>query len=309
MNSRRTSLSFLIAVFLYFGCAIGVGIVSILFGNAESSLVWSNVTVEAAIALPGIVIALLSGERLSSFLGFHRIKLSTLLSIIPFTMLSMPLINLLNLITQFWVENTAAGVMEDYGIARMPFWQVWLLIGVFAPFCEEAACRGVFYRGYRKTWGPFRAMLLSAFLFALIHMNINQAVYAFAMGIMAVLLVEATGSLWASVFYHGLINSSQAAMMYVMLRADSSAFSEASQMVTDEVLVSTVTVFLIITAVTLPFAWALLVWMSGNQGRRGILTALWQDRKEKYKKDNPAVILLLIGVILCAAFILWTMAA
>lgn len=307
MNSRRTSISFLIAVILYFACAFGVGIVSLFFGNAINSLILSNMMVEAAIVLPGIMFALFSGESLPQFLGFHKIKVTTLLAIIPFTMLSMPLISLLNLITQFWVENMAVGAMEEYGIVQMPFWQSWFVIGLFAPFCEEVACRGLLYRGYEKSWGAFRAMILSAFLFALIHMNINQAVYAFAMGIMAILLVEATGSLWASVCYHALINSSQVALMYMMFGANSTAYSDAAQMMTDEILVTSVTVYLVITAVTLPLAWALLIWMSGNQERRGALLTLWRDRKEKHKKDNPAMLILALAVILCVAFIIWSM--
>lgn len=309
MNSRKTSISFLIAVILYFACAFGIGILSLLFGDVRNSLIWSNLVVEAAIVLPGMIFVLFSGERVFRFLGFHKIKITTFLAIIPFTLLTLPFISLLNLITQFWVENTAAGVMQEYGIAQMPFWQSWLVIGLFAPFCEEIACRGVFYRGYEKSWGKFRAMFLSAFLFALIHMNLNQAVYAFAMGIMAVLLVEATGSLWASVCYHALINSSQVALMYGVLSADATAYSDAADVLTNEVLVSGVTAYLVITAVTLPFAWALLIWMSGNQERRGVLLSLWQDRKEKYKKDNLAVLILALTAILCIAFIIWAMIA
>lgn len=308
MNSRKTSISFLIAVILYFACAFGIEIVVLLFGSTMNRLFWSNLIVEAAIMLPGIIFALFSGESLPQFLGFHKIKVTTLLLIIPFSLLSMPLITLLNLITQFWVENTATSVMQDYGIARMPFWQIWFVIGLFAPFCEEVACRGVFYRGYRKSWGMFRAMLLSAFLFALIHMNINQAVYAFAMGIMAILLVEATGSLWASVFYHALINSSQVALMYASLSVNPTAYSDAAQMVEESnFLIFAVIAYLVITAVTLPLAFGLLIGINRNQGRKGVLLSLWRDRKVKYKKDNLAVIILILAAIPCIAFVIWSM--
>lgn len=307
MNSRRTSISFLVAIILYFVCAIAMGVIMPLFGDAMNRLLWSNIIVEAVIVLPGIMFALFSGEQLPQFLRFHRIKVTTLLLVIPFTMLSMPVISLSNLITQFWVENAAVGAMQDYGIAQMPFWQSWFVIGLFAPLCEEVACRGIFFRGYQKSWGAFRAMFLSALLFALIHMNLNQAVYAFVMGIMAVLLVVATGSLWASVLYHALINSSQLPLIYIVLRMNSSAYSDVEQMVTNEGLMASVTVYLMITAVTLPLAWALLICMSKNQGRHGVLSALWRDRKVKYKKDNPAAVILLLTVILCVAFIIWSM--
>lgn len=310
MNSRKTSISFLIAVILYFACAFGLGILSLFFGDVMNSLIWSNLVVEAAIVLPGILFALFSGEKLPQFLGFHEIKVTTVLLIIPFTLLSMPLITLLNLITQFWVENTATNMIQDYEMAQMPFWQAWYVIGLFAPFCEEIACRGVFYRGYQKSWGAFRAMLLSAFLFALIHMNMNQAVYAFAMGIMAVLLVEATGSLWASVFYHALINGSQVVIMYATLSVNPTGYSDAAEMINiNDFLMYMVVAYLVVTVITLPLAWALLICMSRNQGRKGILLALWRDRKVKYKKDNLAVLILALTAILCIAFIIWAMIA
>lgn len=307
MNSRRTSISFLVTVILYFACAVGIEVMWMVIPNFSLNLLWNNFIVELAILLPGMIFALFSGENLPRFLSFHRIKVTTLLLIIPFTMLSTPLLTLLNVVTQFWVRNAAASAMQNYGIAQMPFWQVWLSIGLFAPFCEEVACRGLFYRGYEKSWGAFRAMFLSALLFALIHMNLNQAVYAFAMGIMSILLVEATGSLWSSVFYHALINSSQTAMMYVALKLNPAVYSDAEQMIRESNYLLHATVgYLIVAAVTLPLAVGLLIVMSGNQGRKGALSALLRDRKVKYKKDNPAVIILILAVILCTAFIIWS---
>lgn len=309
MNGRKTSIAFLISIILYFACNLGIVLLLLFVPNFEFGLLWSNLIVELVILLPGILFALFSGEKLPRFLGFHRIKITTLLLIIPFTMLSTPLLTLLNLITQFWVNNTVTDMMQYYGAAQMPFWKLWVSIGLLAPICEEVACRGLFYRGYEKSRGVFRAMLLSALLFALIHMNLNQAVYAFAMGIMSVLLVEATGSLWASVFYHALINSSQVAIMYAALLVNSVVYSNAEETLGRDMLMYVVVGYLIITAITLPLAFGLLTLMSSIQGRKGALLALWRDRKVKYKKDNPAIVILLIAVILCVAFIIWSMVA
>lgn len=275
MNGRKVNRAFLISILLYAGCIFGL---AYILPELFSGIVLNNMICEAVVVLPAVLTAFFSGERLPEFLHLKKLKAGTIFAVIPFTMFSVPFITLINLISQFFVENTAAAVMEGYHVAEMPFWQLWLSVGVFAPFCEETACRGVYYRGYKKTGGAFKAMLLSSLLFALVHMNINQAMYAFAMGIMAVLLVEASGSLWASVLYHGLINSSQVLLMYGMLKVNPGAYSEAAQAMDTDLMIYGLAGYLVITALTLPLAWAILVWISGNEGRGGVLCAVWKEK-------------------------------
>lgn len=298
MNGKKVNYAFLISILLYIGCTFGT---AYLFPALLDNIFLNNLICELVVILPGIVFAACSEERLAEFLHFRKIKISTGLVIIPFTLLSMPVITLVNLISQFFTENTAAATMENFQIADMPFRFLLFSIGIFGPFCEELACRGIYYRGYARSGSGFKAMLLSALLFALVHMNVNQAMYAFVMGLMAVLLVEAAGSLWASMIYHMLINSSQALMMYVMLKANPSAYSEAAEIVTVDNMILALAAYLVVASVTLPFAWALLVWMSGNEGRRGVLPAFWKERKKK--EDKLVTVPLILAIILCVIMI------
>ena len=59
-----------------------------------------------------------------------------------------------------------------------------------------------------------RQVLLSSLLFGLMHMNFNQAPYAFALGVAMAVLVEATGSLWSSVLMHVIFNAQSVLLMY-----------------------------------------------------------------------------------------------
>ncbi|MGN1180979.1 MAG: lysostaphin resistance A-like protein [Suilimivivens sp.] len=262
----------------------------------------NNLLCEMIIVVPGILFTVFSKEKFAEFLHFRKMKAGTFLAVIPFTMLSMPLITLVNLFSQFFTENSAVSTMESYQIADMPFLSLLLSVGIFAPFCEELVCRGIYYRGYAKSGSGFKAMLLSSLLFALIHMNVNQAMYAFVMGIIVVLLVEATGSLWSSVMYHMLVNAGQIFMIYAIFKINPSAYSEAEEIMTTEMLVMGLAGYLLITAVTLPLAWALLVWMSGNEGRRGILPAFWKERKKK--EDKLVTAPLILAIILCIAIMI-----
>lgn len=303
MNSRKVNLAFLCSILLYIGMALcAVFLLPRLFSN----LIFNNLACELTILLPGFLFLLFSKEKPSEFLGFHKMKAGTVLAVIPFTMFSMPAVTLLNLISQFWVKNEAAAMMEGFGAAEIPLALLIFSTGIFGPFCEEVTCRGIFYRGYCRSGSRFFAMLLSALLFALIHMNLNQAMYAFAVGIMAVLLVEATGSLWASVLYHGLINSSQTVLLYGALKMNPQAYSEAAQQAEAAgTLVYAVAGYLVLTAVTLPLAWALLVWMGEHEGRGGVLSSIWKERKNKEngeKKERLITLPLLLGIAVCILF-------
>ena len=73
-----------------------------------------------------------------------------------------------------------------------------------------------YYQGYKRSGTTMQAMFMSALLFALMHMNFNQAAYAFVIGVLVVLLIEATGSIWSSIIVHIVINSQQVLMLYVL---------------------------------------------------------------------------------------------
>lgn len=294
MNSKKANWAFLITIIAYILFSYAA---AFLFPWVAGSLFWSNFLSEIIILLPILIFILASGEKPAAFMGFHRIKPGTVLMIALFTLLSMPLVTLLNVFSMIWVDNEVSLMIETMDVGQMPFWLLYLSIGIIAPVFEETICRGAYYRSYRKAGSAFKAMMLSAIIFAVIHLNFNQAAYAFAIGILAVLLVEATGSLWASVIYHGLINGSQAVIMYINLSSNSEIYSESASLITNNFLIYAIAVYLILTAITLPLAWAVLVWMSRYEGKRDALSAVWKNRKEK--RDKMVTIPYLLALVLC----------
>ena len=87
-----------------------------------------------------------------------------------------------------------------------PFAMQVILLAVIPPLVEELIFRGIFFGSYRKA-GMTGAALMSGLLFGCFHLNINQALYAFVMGIVFAYMVEATGSLWSSVIAHFAVNT------------------------------------------------------------------------------------------------------
>ena len=227
---------------------------------------------------------------------FHRVKISTLLMIVLCTFLIMPLVTVLNTLTMFFTDNAVAAMEGD--IISTPFPVMLFMIGIFGPFCEEFVFRGVIYGSYRRDEGyeynmryqntrnsGISAILLSAFLFGLMHMNFNQALYAFAIGIFLALLVEATGSLWASAFCHMFFNSCQVVLMYVsgsMLESVyGQAVNEAAEQLSTQDLLAALSVYLIIAAVMTPIAGCVIVWIAKNEGRLDAFKELFRGRSRR----------------------------
>jgi membrane protease YdiL (CAAX protease family) len=77
----------------------------------------------------------------------------------------------------------------------------YMTVAIAPAFAEEFLFRGVFYNNLRP-FGRTQAILISAFLFALMHQNIGQLFYTFVAGIVMAIMFEVTGSIWCSVFFH-----------------------------------------------------------------------------------------------------------
>lgn len=85
------------------------------------------------------------------------------------------------------------------------FWTT-MTVAVAAPLIEEFLLRGIMLRGMLKHTSPVNAIHYSAFFFALIHMNLSQAVGAFIIGLFIGWIYYKTGSLWMAILVHFLNN-------------------------------------------------------------------------------------------------------
>lgn len=78
---------------------------------------------------------------------------------------------------------------------------------ILAPLFEELVCRGLILRGIAACGGsPRRAILWSAFFFALVHLNPWQSIPAFVLGVFFGWVYWRTGSLWTTILLHAVNN-------------------------------------------------------------------------------------------------------
>lgn len=115
---------------------------------------------------------------------------------IPNTILT----NIWNTLTNDFVGNDVQTLLSG-----TDFWQSILFVGIVAPILEEFFFRKLLIdrlRGY----GDKLAIIVSALLFGMFHMNLSQIFYAIGVGLVFGYIYCKTGKIWLSILLHGTFN-------------------------------------------------------------------------------------------------------
>ena len=86
-------------------------------------------------------------------------------------------------------------------------WDMVLSTCILAPLLEELLCRGMMLRGMLHWMSPRAAIIWSAVLFAVLHMNPWQSIPAFLIGLFLGWVYWRTHSLWTTIFLHCFNNT------------------------------------------------------------------------------------------------------
>lgn len=309
MNSKRIGVSFLLQMVFYYLLVFGLTIYMIAFPAGYEMEIVENLIVSQLVNVVPVMLVIRIGRRkyrgekiFRDILGFRRIKISTALMTVLYTFLLMPLTTLANAISMIFVDNTVAEMEGD--ILNVPFLIMFCVMAVFGPFCEELVFRGAFFRGFRRSGNIFGAILLSGLLFALMHMNFNQAAYALLLGIMMALLAEAAGSTVAPFIMHFVFNGQSVCLMYLMDKLSPELMEEGLEdysMASGE-MVMVIAVYLLLAVVCTSIAFCVVIWIAGNEGKQNFLQTIWASRKNG--RERLWNVCLIIGVVLSLMFMI-----
>ena len=243
-------------------------------------------------------------QTLRERLHYNKVKPSTLLYALIFTWLSMPLTTLINAISMLFVDNTVM-VLSDQ-ILGVAFPVMLFFMAVVPAFCEETLFRGVVYGGYRKHGDKFVAVLLSGFLFGVMHMNLNQALYAFAIGVLLALLFEATDSIFPTMLFHFVYNAQACCLMYFVEEIMPGFYSDPANVATATETASLylmIAAYIIIAAIFTPLAICMLYKIAKNEGRVEQLKETLPGKKEG--KMRIATASFWVATVLAIGFIVY----
>lgn len=309
MNSKRIGVAFLLQMLFYYLLVLGLTIYAVVIPAGGEIGIVENLIVSQLVNVVPVMLVILIGRRkyrgekiFRDILGFRHIKISTALMTVLYTFLLMPLTTLANAISMIFVDNTVAELEGD--ILNVPFLIMFSIMAIFGPFCEELVFRGAFFRGFRRSGNIFGAILMSGMLFALMHMNFNQAAYALLLGIMMALLAEAAGSTLAPFIMHLVFNGQSVCLMYLSDKLFPELVEEGLEdySMAPEELVMVIAVYLLLAVICTSIAFCVAVWIAGNEGKQNFLRTIWASRKNK--KEKLWSVCLVIGIALSLIFMI-----
>lgn len=161
----------------------------------------------------GIGFLVLTRQSPRKTLQLHMPHPLSILLTIPLTFCLLPSIAIVNAASMVFFENhistTVSATVLQHGLVYS------LLTFALMPACfEEFTFRGLLYGQYRQKHVG-KAILLSALCFGLMHMNFNQFLYAFLLGICLAVLLEVSGSLLLPILMHATFNGTSILLVYV----------------------------------------------------------------------------------------------
>lgn len=111
------------------------------------------------------------------------------------------------------------------------------VIAISPGICEEVMFRGVIMNAYEEI-SKRKAIIYSAILFGLFHVNIQNLVGPIILGLVFGIIVYKTNSIYASIFAHIFNNGIAISLGYIVTRAENSLLEEnemAMEMVQDTI--------------------------------------------------------------------------
>lgn len=296
MNSKKAGLYFMLVVILSIGASIGLSFGSSFF---ELSFVPAAILSELMLLVPGLILLAGCEKNKGEIMQLGPIHPANFILLPIFGVLMYPLIIVSNMVSLFFTHNEVAAVSKD--VISQPFAVMFIVIGVFGPVCEELAFRSILLGSLKRSNNILGAILLQAFCFGLIHLNLNQFCYAFVFGIVLGLVVEATGTVLSSILLHGLLNSVNVVMLYSEKRVieDGTVTAAASEMLNPGVLIVILGVVSMIALFMTSLGGCLLVKIAKLQHR-----ADWYKRLLPNKNHKSVwSVCMVIGVLLCVCLI------
>lgn len=204
------NLVFLITViFSIFGAFLN-SFISLFTDNYFILLLSSQII----LIIPSLIYIIKNDLNLSKTICIKSISFGNTILLILFSYLIMPLMTFINALSMIFVDNSTADFMENI-VGNNGLFLSLFIVAFIPAILEETVYRGIFYNEYRKV-SPLKAIFLSAFLFGIIHLNLNQFTYAFAMGVVFALIIEATDSILSTMIIHFFINGTSVITLYVL---------------------------------------------------------------------------------------------
>ncbi len=179
---------------------------------------------ELLVVVPPVLIYLaVSGESPKEVFSLNKISIGNILFIVILVVFAMPIGMFISLISAQFFPNTVSEVVGQITSESQGLFIPLTALALVPAVLEELAFRGIVFSAYKKV-DIKKAALVNGLFFAMFHLNLQQFLYTFALGIFFSYLVHYTRSILSSVIAHFTFNG----IVVVLSRLISSAESSVS---------------------------------------------------------------------------------
>lgn len=253
--------SSLFALFLVIGQAFGGYLLHPIFNLLHLPLYASLVLGQVIILIiPSIIYFYITKLPIRETLRLNPIGVLDIIIIIALGIFIQPVAMLIGTISSMFFPNLISKVVFEMN--SLPLITKLAVIALTPAICEEITMRGIFLSGYKKVDIKIAA-LMSGLIFGILHMNMQQFFYAFALGVLLAYLVHITNSIFASMICHFTFNGFQTLLStFILKMVKVKGTLPAQQDIRSLPLSSKVSVLVVLFLVAVIFAaiaWALLM--------------------------------------------------
>jgi membrane protease YdiL (CAAX protease family) len=223
---------------LFLGIQIGVGIllgvIIGIMGISTESVFYGISTILLQLVSFGVIILIgfkKSRRKFNRVFRFNKVPFGVWAAIIVFmigfVILSSEFDNILNyfLLMPIFLQNVFETIM-----VKQIFIISIILVGIIPAFTEEMFFRGIILNGFKENYSEKKAIIISALLFGIIHLNPWQFMSAFIIGLFSAWICIKTKSIILSIYIHifnNIISVISLKYMEIMpVRGFNTAYSE-----------------------------------------------------------------------------------
>lgn len=299
MNYLKSSGFFsLFYVFVFFCLTMGT---SMFLGNHQVV----TIVVYIGLAIYAIGYVFVTGLNPKKTFRIHSLHIGSIFLLILLAFTIRPAAGFISQIGElFFHDVTSSNVIQQSSQSVM---LSLFTIGLMPGIVEELVFRGVIYSGMRKA-RPVKGILLTAFFFGFAHMNFHQFCYAFFIGIIFGLALEATDSIFASMIMHVTFNASSILLTHFLYSSKflSQALASQTSHTFREKLLALATSFPI-AFISLGISLLILIWIAHLNGRLGYMKTWFQkDIRKSLPRERATSISYFAALTICFLYALLT---
>lgn len=153
--------------------------------------------------VPAIIYVIVTKCNIKETFRFKLLPLKDLIFVIMLGFICVPIMGFFGLLSSFFFKNNIGNLITS--ISGTPYLVLLAIIAIMPAITEEITLRGIVLSGYNSK-SRFKSALVIGLFFGIFHLDVQQFLYAAVLGFILAYTVRVTGSIFASMIMHFIIN-------------------------------------------------------------------------------------------------------